>query len=253
MLGGQDRFPGLHLGGADKALLPLRRQTLVPGSQIGRFLVRLGLVAGGDRRRLLAGFFQQGVRLRFRVGIQPLDMVSIPFIVESPFLQGSGADVDDHQHGGQQGENGVELHGDAQHHALGPVVRLLGQNVDGRGGHAALRDGGEQAAQRHRQAGHEILAALGDGQLGQGPRQQAHTEDGEEPDHQAIQALGAGDHLKDHHLTEFAGILTQKAGARLTGQAGALCGADAGEDCRQASAQQRQGQTPRMPPQRTLP
>ena len=73
LLGGQDRFPGLHLGGADETFLPLRRQTLVPGSQIGHFLVRLGLIAGGDRRRLLAGFFQQGVRLRFRVGIQPLD------------------------------------------------------------------------------------------------------------------------------------------------------------------------------------
>ena len=48
-------------------------QTLVPGSQIGRFLVRLGLIAGGDRRRLLPGLFQQGVRLRLRVGIQPLD------------------------------------------------------------------------------------------------------------------------------------------------------------------------------------
>ena len=82
----------------------------------------------------------------------------------------------------------------------------------------------------------------GDGQLRQGPRQQAHTEDGEEPDYQAVQALGAGDDLKDHHLAELGGILTQQAGARLAGQAGALCAADAAEYSRQSSPQQGQGQ-----------
>ena len=61
--------------------------------------------------------------------------------------------------------------------------------------------------------------------------------------HQAVQALGAGDDLQNHDLTEFAGVLAQQASAGLTGHAGALCGADAGENSRQASAQQGQSQT----------
>ena len=32
--------------------------------------------------------------------------------------------------------------------------------------------------------------------------QQAHGEDGEEPNHQAVQALGAGDNLENHDLTD---------------------------------------------------
>ena len=157
-------------------------------------------------------------------------------------LTSSGADVDEHQHGGQQGQNGVELHRDAQHHALGPVVRLLGQQVDGGRSHPALGDGGEQAAQRHGQAGHKVLHSLCHRQIRQGAAEQAHAEDGEEPHHQAVQALGAGDDLKDHHLAEFSGVLAQQAGTRLTGDAGALGRADAAEHRRQARPQQSQGQ-----------
>ena len=73
LLGGQDGLPGLHLGGADKALLPLRGGALVPGRQVGGLLVRLGLAAGGDSCRVLPGLVQQGVRLGLGVGIQPLD------------------------------------------------------------------------------------------------------------------------------------------------------------------------------------
>ena len=86
------------------------------------------------------------------------------------------------------------------------------------------------------------LHTLGHSQLGQNAGQQAHAEHGEEPHHQTIQALGTGDDLQDHHLTELAGVLAQKAGAGLTGQAGALGGADAAEHRRQAGAQQGQGQ-----------
>ena len=123
------------------------------------------------------------------------------------------------------------------------MVRLLGQDVDGSGGYAALSDGGEQSAQRHRQAGGKILEALGNGQHGQGAGQQAHAEDGKEPHHQAVQALGAGDNLQDQDLTELAGILAQKAGARLTCHAGALGRANAAEHRGQAGAQKGQGQT----------
>ena len=56
-----------------------------------------------------------------------------------------------------------------------------------------------------------------------------------------------GMHLQDHDLTELAGVLAQKASARLTGDAGALGGADAGEDRRQTGAQQRQSQTAELP------
>ena len=71
-------------------------------------------------------------------------------------------------------------------------------------------------------------------QNAQGAGQQAHTEHGEEPHHQAVEALGAGDDLENHDLTELAGVLAQQAGAGLTGDAGALGGADAAEHSRQA-------------------
>ncbi|MPN23283.1 hypothetical protein SDC9_170671 [bioreactor metagenome] len=167
---------------------------------------------------------------------------SIPFI-STPLSVGPSANVDQHEHGSQQGQNGIELHGDAQHHALGPVVRLLGKNIDGACGHAALRNGGEQSAQRHGKAGHKILHALRHRQCGKRPAEQPHAENGKEPHHQTVQALRAGNNLKDHNLTELAGVLAKQAGARLAGNAGALCGADARKNRRQARAQQRQSQT----------
>ena len=161
---------------------------------------------------------------------------SIPSIGFSP---ASGADVDNHQHGGQQRQNGVELHGDAQHHALGPVVGLLGQDVDGAGGHAALGDGGEQAADGHGHAGGEegqtLLHGHGAGHGG-GVAHEVHADEGEEPDDHAVQALGTGEQLKDHDLTGLAGVLAQKAGTGLTGDAGALGGADTAQANRQARA-----------------
>ena len=64
-----------------------------------------------------------------------------------------------HQEGCQQAEDGVELDRDAEDHALGPVIGLLGQDVQGRGSDLALRDGGDQTAERDRQAGCEVLQA----------------------------------------------------------------------------------------------
>ncbi|CAN4048710.1 CarD-like/TRCF RNAP-interacting domain-containing protein, partial [Dysosmobacter welbionis] len=161
-------------------------------------------------------------------------ILSIPFIL-CPLSPGSAADVDNHEHGGQQGQDRVELHRDAQHHALGPVVGLLGQQVDGPGGHAALGDGREQAAQRHGQAGHEIPQPLLHGHIKGGAVQQPHAEHREKPHHQAVQTLGAGDHLEDHHLAELAGILAQKPRARLACDAGAFGRPDAREDRCQTS------------------
>ena len=37
----------------------------------------------------------------------------------------AGSELQQHQHGGQQGQDGVELHDTAQDQALGPVVGLL--------------------------------------------------------------------------------------------------------------------------------
>ena len=51
------------------------------------------------------------------------------------------------------------------------------------------------------------------------------------------------DHLQDHDLAELAGVLTQKASARLAGDTGALGGADAGKHSRKARSQQCQRQT----------
>ena len=61
--------------------------------------------------------------------------------------------------------------------------------------------------------------------------------------HQPIQALSAGDHLQNHNLAEFAGILAQQACAGFTGHAGTLGRANAGENGRKARAQQCQSQT----------
>ena len=96
------------------------------------------------------------------------------------------ADIDDHQHGGEQGKNRIELDRDAQHHALRPMIRLLGQQIDGRAGHAALCKRGDHAAERHGQARDEILQTLCNGQLGQRTGQQAHAENGEEPHDEAV-------------------------------------------------------------------
>ena len=115
------------------------------------------------------------------------------------------------------------------------------------GGHGRVGGVHRLPAQRHGQAGGEVLHPLGHGQGRQGAGQQTHAEHGEEPHYQTVQALGAGDHLKDHDLTKLTGVLAEQAGAGLTGKAGALGGADAGQHRRQTRAQQGDGQTADLP------
>ena len=90
----------------------------------------------------------------------------------------------------------------------------------------------------HGQAGGQDQQAVGDGQLGHGAVEQAHLHQGQEADDQPVQALGAGDDLQDHALGELGGVLGQQAGARLTGDAGALGGAHTGQAGGQSRAQE---------------
>ena len=156
-----------------------------------------------------------------------------------------GSQLQQHQHGRQQGKNGVELNDTAEDQALGPVVGLLGQDVDGTGGHAALGDGGQQAADSHGHAGGKERQALLHGHgagHGGGVAHEVHADEGEEPHDHAVQALGTGEQLQDHDLTGLGWVLAQKAGTGLAGDAGALRGADAAQADGQAGAQQSQRQ-----------
>ena len=88
LLCGKDCLAPFHLCGADKALLPLLRRLFVPGGQPGSLLRRLRLIAGGDVCRLLPGLFQNGVRLRLGVGVQPPENGINSVHVRIPFLLG---------------------------------------------------------------------------------------------------------------------------------------------------------------------
>ena len=93
-----------------------------------------------------------------------------------------------------------------------------------------------------RQAGCEVLQALRNGQRGGG----VGSEDlalSKEPDDEAVQTLRAGDDLHDHRLTELAGIFRDETCAGLTGDAGALCRADARESRCERSAEKAESQT----------
>ena len=77
---------------------------------------------------------------------------------------------------------------------------------------------------------------------GGGVAHEVHADEGEEPYDHAVQALGTGEQLQDHDLTGLGGVLAQKAGTGLAGDAGALRGADAAQADGQAGAQQSQCQ-----------
>jgi nitrogen regulatory protein PII len=94
---------------------------------------------------------------------------------------------------------------------------------------AALRQRGEQTAEGDGNAGHEIAHAGGDVHADGGAVQSAHLQHGEEPDDEAVQALGAGDDLKDQGFTELAGVLRNEAGAGFTCNAGTFCRSRAGK------------------------
>ena len=74
----------------------------------------------------------------------------------------------------------------------------------------------------------------------------AHGKQGEEPDDQSVQALGAGKHLEDQALGEMLRVLTQDAGSGLAHHAGAFRGADAAQAHRQRGAQERQTNTAKL-------
>ena len=76
--------------------------------------------------------------------------------------------------------------------------------------------------------GEEVLEALNHGQVKGGTArtfQKSHAEDGEEPHHQAVKALGAGENLENEGLTELGRILGEEACAGFTGNAGTAGGA----------------------------
>ena len=122
--------------------------------------------------------------------------------------------------------------------ALGPVVWLLGGDGDGCRRYAALVDGRPIAADGHGQAGDGDGQALCDSQgldpAGEGP----HDVQREEPDDQAIQALGTGDDLEDQTLGEVLRSRGQKARSSFAGHAGAPGRAHAAQSHRQRGAQE---------------
>jgi len=65
----------------------------------------------------------------------------------------------------------------------------------------------------------------------------------QEPDNEAVQALGARDDLHDHRFAELAGIFRNETCAGLTGDAGALCRANARERRCERSAEKAESQT----------
>mgnify|MGYP003298392496 CR=1 FL=1 len=98
-------------------------------------------------------------------------------------------------------------------------------------------------AKASKMEGGKVLQALGDAQVGSGAVQHTHLDQGEEPNHQAVQALGAGQQLQHHDLTGFGGILTQKTGAGLTGDTGTSGRTHTGQSHSQAGTKQGQRHT----------
>src|SRR5699024_2162506 len=132
-------------------------------------------------------------------------ILSIPFMYGSPpFPCGMGPSQGVHQQqdGGQQRQDGVELHHHAEDDALGPVIGLLGGHVDGGRGHPTLVDGGAVAAHGHGQAGDKDRQALGNSQRHDATGEHADDKQHKEPDNQAVEALGTGDDLQDQALGE---------------------------------------------------
>ena len=75
------------------------------------------------------------------------------------------SDEEQHHHGCKQGENGVELNGDAEDHTLCPVVGVLCEEVDGRGCDLTLCDSGNKTADADGQAGCKVAAAVNEAEV----------------------------------------------------------------------------------------
>ena len=71
LTGGERHLPGLHLGHADEALLPLLSSLFAAGRQARPLRLRLGAVLRGDLCRLLFGICQQTVDLLLGLRIDP--------------------------------------------------------------------------------------------------------------------------------------------------------------------------------------
>ena len=92
LLGGQDHLPGLHLGRADKALLPLVGGLGVFRGELPLLALRLGAVAGRDALGLIPGGGEDTVDLRLGIRLDaPGDVfdsvhVAIPFPWDQPLI-----------------------------------------------------------------------------------------------------------------------------------------------------------------------
>ena len=131
--------------------------------------------------------------------------------------------AEDHQEGCEEGQNGVELNGDAEDHALCPVIGLLGQNVDGSCCNLTLSNCADAAADCDGQACCEVAAAVNKAHVHGSAIEQTHLINSEEPNNQTVKTLGAGDNLHNHNLTELGRILSEKTCACFTGNTGAAC------------------------------
>ena len=114
---------------------------------------------------------------------------------------------------------------------------MLGHDADGGGGHTALEDGAEPAAQHDGQAGGEEGQTLAHGHCHGGTAENAHLAQHDEQRHKAVQALRAGQHLQDQALGGLVGILTDQTGGGLTHHTGTLSRADAAQARGQGRAQ----------------